>query len=369
MMSVGNDALDRVCGRLGDIVIDPQQWPTLLTDLSVAIGARGAGLLQTDVRTQDIPRSTSIDETFADYFASGWHVAGDLRTRGVSRSLKGEVFGDDDVVTPEEMRRDPFYDTFLRRHGLRWFAGVPFRAGTAVWCVSIQRTPQQGMFTPQEKRLLASVCPSLTEAATLSKAFGQAALDGTLDGLAAVSQPAIALHRTGRVLGMNAAAAGLLSDAFFVQRGRLVAADSRASAKIARLLEKLAQLRHGEPLAIAPIVVPRSGRATLTIHAAAMQGSARSIFLGASALLMINDLGAPRRWSAELVRSSLGLTPAETRLVLMLADGHTLTQAAQKQGITDGTARIQLKSVFAKTDTRRQSELMMLVHRLPNISE
>ena len=258
---------------------------------------------------------------------------------------------------------------FLRRHGLRWFAGVGFRAGTAVWCVSIQRTPHQGMFTTQEKRVLTSLSPSLTETATLSKALGQAALDGTMDGLQAASQPAIALHRTGRVLGMNAAAAALLNDAFFVQGGRLVSADREASAKMARLVEKLAQLRHGEPLAVSPIVVPRSGRATLIVHALAVQGAARSIFLGASALLTVNDLGASRRWCAGTIQSSLGLTPAEARLVLMLAAGDTLSQAARKQGIADGTARFQLKSVFAKTNTRRQSELMMLVHRFPNFGE
>jgi DNA-binding CsgD family transcriptional regulator/PAS domain-containing protein len=55
------------------------------------------------------------------------------------------------------------------------------------------------------------------------------------------------------------------------------------------------------------------------------------------------------------------LTPAEERLALRLASGETLAVAAEKLGIRLSTARGALRSVFEKTDTCRQAELLRLV--------
>jgi DNA-binding CsgD family transcriptional regulator len=55
------------------------------------------------------------------------------------------------------------------------------------------------------------------------------------------------------------------------------------------------------------------------------------------------------------------LTPAEERLALRLASGETLAVAAEKLGIRLSTARGALRSVFEKTDTCRQAELVRLV--------
>jgi len=62
-----------------------------------------------------------------------------------------------------------------------------------------------------------------------------------------------------------------------------------------------------------------------------------------------------------LIAQAFGLTPAEARLVALLAGGVSVTDAADRLGIVRETARNQLKSVFAKTGTHRQPELVSLV--------
>jgi DNA-binding CsgD family transcriptional regulator len=69
------------------------------------------------------------------------------------------------------------------------------------------------------------------------------------------------------------------------------------------------------------------------------------------------------RW---LPRESLltelhGLTPAEARLALELLQGHRLTEAARRLGISRNTAKTHLQRVFEKTGVTRQSELMRLL--------
>jgi DNA-binding CsgD family transcriptional regulator len=64
------------------------------------------------------------------------------------------------------------------------------------------------------------------------------------------------------------------------------------------------------------------------------------------------------------LRAILRLTLAETRLASTLMQGASLDQAAAQFDVTRNTIRTQLHSLFAKTDTRRQSELLRVLLRL-----
>ena len=63
----------------------------------------------------------------------------------------------------------------------------------------------------------------------------------------------------------------------------------------------------------------------------------------------------------ELLRSRFGLTPAEARLALHLVAGETLRSAEVKLSISYETARTHLKSIFSKTGTSRQAELVVAI--------
>jgi DNA-binding CsgD family transcriptional regulator len=68
-----------------------------------------------------------------------------------------------------------------------------------------------------------------------------------------------------------------------------------------------------------------------------------------------------RRVSEASLRSRFCLTPAEAQIALGIADGETLAAIAESRGVSVSTARGQLKSVFAKTGTHRQAELIRLL--------
>ncbi|ACL61291.1 helix-turn-helix transcriptional regulator [Methylobacterium nodulans] len=357
-------ALEAVSLRLSEAVVDPGRWPSLLHEISVAVGAAGAALLQSDRRTPDVPRSEGIAAVFDQYFREGWHVR-DLRTRGIPTILKGHVIGDD-CVTPDEMRRAPFYTELLHPHGLQWFAGVGFYAGSSHWALSIQRTRQAGMFDRADKRQLAALSARLTEVATLSDAAGRGALDGMRSAFSAVGQPAILLHRLGGVLDLNAAADALLGEHLSLVNRRLRAKDKRVSDHLDALGAAMRSRREGEPLDVPPFTVPRAGQHPIMVRVLAIDGAARSPFIGAEALLLLDDLRPQTlRRSVGLIRLAFGLSPAEARLVSLLAAGESLYDIAEATGITRETARNQLKSAMAKTGMRRQSQLVALISRLP----
>lgn len=56
-----------------------------------------------------------------------------------------------------------------------------------------------------------------------------------------------------------------------------------------------------------------------------------------------------------------GLTPAESRLAIALANGLSLEEYSLEKGVSIGTVRIQLKSIFSKMDITRQQELVRVL--------
>jgi DNA-binding CsgD family transcriptional regulator len=62
----------------------------------------------------------------------------------------------------------------------------------------------------------------------------------------------------------------------------------------------------------------------------------------------------------EILADLFGLTAAESRLVYCLLQGLSPSQYAAQQDLSQNTVRNQLKSIFEKTDVRRQSDLISL---------
>lgn len=85
----------------------------------------------------------------------------------------------------------------------------------------------------------------------------------------------------------------------------------------------------------------------------------------AAAVVFITDPDQKPATQPETLRLLYGLTCAETKLAMLLLDGISLLEAAELSNVGRETVRSQLKSIFGKTGTRRQSELIGLLARLP----
>lgn len=70
----------------------------------------------------------------------------------------------------------------------------------------------------------------------------------------------------------------------------------------------------------------------------------------------------------ELIQTSFRLTRSETRLVQALAKGMSLNTVSAEAGRSMNTLRSQLKSVFQKTRTNSQSDLVRLISTLSGVS-
>ncbi|MEH2614110.1 helix-turn-helix transcriptional regulator [Bradyrhizobium sp. AZCC 1693] len=357
--------LEDVGKRLGDAVLDPLVWTELMEDICQAADAKGAAMLQSDVRTEDIPRTEAVSEFFDNYFRHKFHVADVRAARGVPLLQAGaDVVRDADLFRSEaEMLRDPLYAN-LAGYGLKWFAAIGFRAGPALWGLTIQRTPKQGMFESDEVKALSRLSHRLTEAATLSTAVGRAAILSVTNALDLMQRPALAIDRHGGLLGLNRRMEAYIGGEILVRNNRLVLRDSRANSELSEVIDRLKETSDQQACRVDPIIVRRESKRPLVLKTLPVPPAARSPFLGARAVLALSDLEGTATVNPDILGKVFELTPAQAMLAGKLATGSSMETAAAELGVTVETARTHLKAIFNRTGTHRQGELVALLNRL-----
>jgi DNA-binding CsgD family transcriptional regulator len=366
-MSIGRvhvGSLAKASKLFGDAVIDPAVWPRIMEEICAAVGATGAIMLQAEDRTPDIPRTTSVDEFVRAYFRDNFHVRDIRAVRGVPRILQGDpVVIEEDILTPGEIRREPYYNECVFPNGFGWFGVIGIRAGPSLWGLSIQRTLREGPFVQADKRVLETLSQPLTEVATLSTLVGRAVLSGVTNALAHIDQAAVVIDRRGIVLDANREAQALFDDTFYIRHKRLFANDQAADRRIKDLSDRVAM--DSDPNAPVPeaFVVQRKENVPLLLKPVPIPAAARTPFLGARVILTLTPLEPKRGPGAGVLKNAFRLTPAEARLAEMLAQGLSLERSAERLNIARVTARNQLRAVFIKTGTHRQAELVALLAR------
>jgi DNA-binding CsgD family transcriptional regulator len=141
--------------------------------------------------------------------------------------------------------------------------------------------------------------------------------------------------------------------------------DQRARAALDELTDRLRTAPDTIALAATPIVIQRRDRRPVIARVLPVDGAARNPFVGARALLVLSDLERSVVPDATVMARIFRLSPAEARIAMRIAGGVSLREAADELSIAHETARHQLKAVFAKTGTNRQSQLVALLARLP----
>jgi DNA-binding CsgD family transcriptional regulator len=81
--------------------------------------------------------------------------------------------------------------------------------------------------------------------------------------------------------------------------------------------------------------------------------------------LFVSDSEASVRIPPEALRTAFDVTPAEARVASLLVQGKGTSQIADALKLSKHTVRNEIKSMFLKTGTNRQSELIRLLLSFP----
>ena len=342
-------------------VVDPARWPDLLEQISCAIGGMGAMLLPF-CGAGGVEASPSMTAALEAYVSEGWHEGErDPRRRAIRLHMQGQVATDEDIISNDEIRRDPMYNELLPRFDAKWWAGIGFKANREHWCLALHRSSGQGPFERTDKAIFQEFATRLSEIGTLAHIVGHAAISEVTSSFDKVRHAVIAIDAAAQVIRTNALADRIFDDEFRIFGKRLVFGDKVAEEEFGKALGRLRSTAEGRSLRATPIVVRRRIAPPLLIEVLPLDGAVRSPFFRARALLLLTEIVPPSRPAWELLSRAFELTPAEARLASQLATGKPLEQAADESCISKETARNQLKSIFRKTSVHRQAELIALM--------
>ena len=345
-----------------EAALEPARWNAAMEVAYRIIGGSGAAIFPIEGRLPLVPHSESMAEGFEIYLRDGW-IHRDERYRGAEVMIRKGVITEFDFISPDEMKRHPYYQEFLAPLGFKWFAGVLLAAGPDRWSLSFQRTEAEGPFSQEEQDQLAQLSKRLSAAPALARALGFSAGSAALEAFEFSGTAVALLNRAGEVIRLNRQAEALLGSGICVEKKRLVAETRDATEALDRALHAL--LWHSlSARFMAPVLLPRPGRRPLIAHAVGLASIAINPFAECRALVVLNDPESTKPPPEHQLSIIFGLSKSEAKLCAKLARGETLETAAEALGIAKSTARNQLKAVFDKTDVHRQAELVRLIATL-----
>ena len=209
----------------------------------------------------------------------------------------------------------------------------------------------------EEERILASFTRRLIEIASVAGASGSGT--SPTAALNAMRLPAIAIDQHGFVADVNTTADAVFDHNIKIKDRRLFVRDPDARTHLKDAIDQLKDLTRRAPFE--PVIVPRTDKLPVIVRIWPFDGPAHQPGQDVRALLTLNALGPKPGPPAAILAKTFRLTPSEAKLACIIARGAPPDIAARELKISRETARNQLKSVFAKTDTHRQSELVALL--------
>lgn len=154
-------------------------------------------------------------------------------------------------------------------------------------------------------------------------------------------------------------------DGIAIERGGLVLADRAAQRALSDMVG--AEKSRLPPISARKgglIRLPRpSGKRPYSLLVTPVHGKAANQLEGVSTAVFVFDPENKSVNAARLFVSTYELTPAEAALAYELAQGMSLDEFAASRGVTRNTVKWHLQSIFEKTETSRQTELVSLLLR------
>jgi DNA-binding CsgD family transcriptional regulator len=309
------------------------------------------------------PESPAFRIAYAAYASRNpWFLSSVEYTAG--RVLTGE-----ELLSNRDLVRTDFFRGLLEpQRLLHCIAGVAMRRGPLMYYVSVHRGPDQMPFGEREKASLRTVI------AHLSVALGNRwRLRETSDLMKVMMgvvdrypHPCLLIDAEGRVVHGNRSAAVHLvpSIGLCIEGGALVAAlplDRLALRQAIRDVASSAARGAADSTRAVTLSVPGGDHpAVVSVHAAGRVFDAESGDVAELVLVTARNPGLAHDLETCSFVKQFGLSPAQSRVGVMIITGHSLAETARKLHVSDNTVRSHLKQIFQKTNTHGQMELVHL---------
>lgn len=368
------DTFDRILASLHEAALDDGRWPAASALIDDALGAEGnalvvgadqpggdvrifyAGFFYRGERNRELER-----EYFDDYYAR------DERIPRLRKLPDSQLVHCGDLYTDEELKSSPSYNEALSRGHTQDSINVRLDGPGGSRIVWVVNDPVgTGGWSSRQIELIRRLLPHVRHYVSVRQALADAgALGSSFDELlAATGCGIIQLDWRGRIRAANDRARELLrtADGLLDQGGRLSARWPEDDAHLQRLVAR-ALPPYGSRGTAGSMMVRRSGKQPPLKLQVVPASSQEEEFRAwpVAALVFVTHPRSPTHLNPGSVKAALGLTPAESRVAVLLAEGKSVSQIAAAVGREQSTIRTHVRHIFGKLGITRQVDLVRLV--------
>ena len=378
MVMSDSSPFDRILATLHDAMLDDARWPAASAVFDDVCRTKGNFLAFADGPPQDDvdiyfvrfhyrgERHPALEHEYLDVY-----YPRDERIPRLAQLPDSHLVHVTDLYTDEELKGSAAYNEVMLRgqaqNGLSVRLDGP--GGSRITWTIADPVDAQGWSSAQID-LIRRLLPHIRQYVCVRQAVAEAgALGASLtDLLDKTRSGIIQLDGRGRIVEANDRARDLLrqGDALFDRGGALRARLPGDDAVLRGLLAR-ALPGAGVQGASGSLKVRRpNGLPGLTVHLSPVGKEKNGLRpRRVAAIAMVVD-DAPTRIDPALVEAALGLTPAESRVAALLAEGRTVRDIAAVTGRTERTVRWHIQQTFEKQGISRQVELVRQVLSLAN---
>jgi DNA-binding CsgD family transcriptional regulator len=358
-------------GLLYSTTFGVEQWPRALDAIAGLVGGNGALLFVRDEGPAELQISAAttryLPQDLELYLAS-LAKGEEYRWVRVLDELPPRTIQTDADIWPDREVYDAMPSVrFLRNlHLYNRVAVRPCAHGGWKDALTVLFEESRGGIQPEEARRLALLVPHVARAIEVQRPFHLlmrrfSAVLGALDrlgvGVIVVREPGdvvVANREAERVLDANDGIGR-------APRGTLAAADAEADARLRAAIARVSRVARLEANAASlTIEIPRrSGGDAYLVDVAPLRDDGAEMGAAFSGVLLtVIDPEHREMVSIQGLARSYGLTPIETLVCRMLAQGLTLREIAEARGVSLDTIKSQSRAIYGKTHTRNRRELV-----------
>lgn len=292
--------------------------------------------------------------------AYGSHYAKlNLLQQSLAGRPNGVAFADDVLVPQTIQTRDSFFNEWLLPNDVRSSAGIKINAsGARAVSLVLLSGRTDAVSRRQMTETLNGLAPHLRRVSEFysRRDLVQQRAATERDMLGQFGTGMLLLKSDGHIGFINAAARQLLESRTSV----LCVASSRLQIRDRELAEIVS--------AMMKEVCPKKGSIDYYTPGLKItllrpeQDNMEALFNGAQLIVLITGIASqPPRFDRKLLAQAFGLTAAEMRAVDGLVAGRSAAEMASAAGLSRETIRAQIRSLYAKTGSHSQADIIRLI--------
>ncbi|WP_170923289.1 helix-turn-helix transcriptional regulator [Fulvimarina manganoxydans] len=353
---------DELIHLVYDCVLGNHSWQFFLDQLSKCLNDGKATLFFHDERAGSgaFTITSGIEEKYLQQYSEYYSAVNPWMPGAATRQL-GLAVSADYMLAKDALRKTEYYADFLQPQEIRSAIGVTiWREESRNLLLSVTTGDENESQIAEGMLILQALVPHLAKAFSLyrkKKQHGGLQLSQVPSELGFIS-----IHENRTVKQMNHFAKKLLTlgDGIWIDAmGKFCSSEaSLVECIVHQMSPRQIKQHQTNPMFV---VRRRLNQFPLRIHIAPSPiTSELGFFAGPECKMVIEDLSAPPLLDLNTMRKFYSLTEAEARIVRDFVHGGTVADVARRAHITQNTARVHLKNIYAKMGVSRQASMVQL---------